>query len=137
MSAVAIAVKYLLSQSTVTAIAGTRIYPEHLPQTAAPPAVLVRLSADSEMRDVSGVHAPTMSSVVIETLATTATGASDLAETIKLALRDKWGVTVTLSAGPHAGARKAWFFKAGADTSDYASDRSIYRRIMTYDLTWS
>lgn len=128
MSAVFLTIRALLAESTVTAITSTRIQPHPLKQGTSLPAIAVAMSAEDEEMLLGGASQYPESFLQIHCIATTATGAINLGEAVKNALRDTY-----FSDSPPVGAS---FQKGSADFTDFADDLSTHRRVMTFSVRW-
>ena len=74
---------YLLTQSTVTALVGTRIYYDHLPQRATLPALVVNLITSVSQREVDAASGTARARVQVDCYAATYAASASLGELVR------------------------------------------------------
>ena len=130
MSALEIAVTKLGATSSVTTITGAiGIYPISLPQTAAPPCVLVNIVSGQDEHMLTGAGKLYLHRVSVECLATTAAGVMALGDAVMAALEDNANATI----GSFTGVSTQW---ADIDRTDLSDDRTVYRRTLDFFIRW-
>jgi hypothetical protein len=128
MADIAAAVRtYLLTQSTVTDVCGTRVSFDVLPQNVTLPAVVVSVVDTEANNHMSSGSQIARSTVEIESYATTRTAANNLAEQIRLVLQHYEGAAGSVTI-------------VGATLRDERDDRDppvdgsqVFRRIRSQD----
>lgn len=128
MSALAIAIARLKQVTGVTSVVtATKIYAMLAPQTVPAPYVLVNLISEPDEPMLDGAGRYYESRVSIEAIGTTGAEANSLGEAIK-------GIDVVKAS--IAGCTDVDIWKADSDYSDYADDRTAFRRTMDFYIRW-
>lgn len=130
MSGIGIVIAKLRATPEVIAVTTDgRIYPIVAPEKTAMPFITIELSSEADQQMLGGAGGYYSTRVTVSTLATTATQANEMGELVKKALGDVTKATI-------AGAKDVDIVKQGTDFSDYADDRSVYRRAMDFYVQW-
>lgn len=88
---------YLLGQSAVTTVCGTRIFYENLPQDIALPAAVVSLGSYQPVRHLTGLAALANGNVRVDCYAATHAEAENLADQVRLKATEYRGTMGTLA----------------------------------------
>jgi hypothetical protein len=136
MSALTTVIAILVEDDAIAAVVSNRIYPVVATQGAPRPHLVVSLVSEEDEQMLSGAGGYPESRVSVECIADTATAADALGEAVKGALGDVTHRTVgEIDASPSL-AVTATVYKAGADITDAADDRSVFRRVLDFMVRW-
>ncbi len=127
MTARNLTIQALLAGGSVAAIVSTRVYPAPLPLKTVLPAIAVALSGEDEQYLITGSAQYPLAVVQVHCIASSATAADNLGETVKVYLRD-----LHFEFGGSQGS----FQKSGPDFVDFDDLQTTHRRVMTFDLRW-
>ena len=129
MSAIEIVTAILLADATITGKVGTAVTPLVARQGQALPYITLDLVSEDEDQHLVGATGSFEARVAVHFHGATYGEADALAEDGKAALGN---VTNRAVAGATV---SVW--KDGADVSDFADDRSLYRRIIDFTARWT
>lgn len=130
MSALSIAVTKLKATSAVTTkTTAARVYPIDLPQGASQPCLVVNLISGYDEHMLTGAGKYYRSRVSVECMATTPESVMALGDAVMAALEDNVNATI----GTYVGVTTQF---ADLDRTDYADDRTTYRRVLDFFVRW-
>lgn len=134
MSAVAIVINKLLSDSAVKAVvtsgADIKIYPVLVPQGKTPPAIAVHLISTVDHPHLDGPGSYFRSVVQIDSMASTASQAIELGEKVIAALNG------TIKASIAGCADVDILIESGSDFTDYDDPVTVVRRLTRFSVWW-
>ncbi len=128
MSAVAITIQALLAASGVTALVGSRIEPDVVPQGSAYPVIRVYLVSEGSEPGLAQDSAPYMARVSVEAVGDRSLDVHAVAEAVKAAFEGYRNQTVL--------ARTVSIFRQGSDASLYDDPAKKFRRVTDYMVGW-
>lgn len=118
----------LIADTLITSLAGTRVYPQKLPQNPTLPAVIYSIISDTPNADVSGMAGLFNADIQIECYAETAQAAQDLSENVRLSLQSYRGTHLSVGIN-------GIYFITEYDAFD--DEISNYRRISSYEIWYT
>jgi hypothetical protein len=136
MSALTTAIALLVEDEAVAGLVADRIYPVVAMQGAPRPHLVVTLLSEEDAQMLDGAGGYPESRVSVECIADTATAADALGEAVKGALEDVTNQVVGEIDSSPSLAVVATVYKAGADITDAADDRSVFRRVLDFMVRW-
>jgi hypothetical protein len=131
MSALAVVIHLLGADQTI----GAEAYPVVIPERAALPCIVVNLIAEDQNVVLNGSQNSYASRVSVACHAGTATAANALGEAVKSCLGGVINAAVDIGESP-ALEIGATILKAGTDLTDYSDDRTVFRRILDFNVRW-
>lgn len=120
----------LLASGDVTALVGQRVYPVLAPQNALFPNIVITLISDNDDQMLSGAAKLPESRVSVISRGTDATEMMDVADAVKLALRD----IIHQSIGTISTDVCIW--KSGTDATTVFDDPPCYEQTTDYMVRW-
>lgn len=127
MSGLAIVTAKLLATSAVTAIVGQDVNAIMAPQTTEPPNIVLNLAGGNDQQMLSGAGKMYEQRIATESVARTATAAVALGDAVIDALQDVVKQTI-------AGCTDVDIALGTTDYTDWAEDRSLYRRTIHFSV---
>lgn len=121
---------YLQTQSDVTAIIGTRMFPRVLPQGESLPAIVFSLVTSTSEHKITGASSGVRAIVQLDCYAETHIAANDLSEKVRLALHGYSGTAGSSTIGSSLLENKREMFDAPTDGSDVPA----YRVMMEWEI---
>jgi hypothetical protein len=129
LSALTIVNTTLLDAPGVTSLVGTKVYPVVSPAQTAPPVIVVnRVSGDDDAM-LSGAMRYYRNRMQVDCIAVTAKSAEQIGEAVLDALNGVVKATI-------AGCMDVDILFASTDQTDFADDRSIFRRLLQFNVRW-
>tara|TARA_R110000868_G_scaffold27661_22_gene104682 strand:+ start:1878 stop:2288 length:411 start_codon:yes stop_codon:yes gene_type:complete len=135
MSVIQIAIRILLADVGVTSLVSANIYPLAAPQEAVRPYVATSLVFEDQDTVLQGHRDGFNSRVSFACVAASLQAADGIAEAIKAAMSKV--VNVVVMDGDGEPLATATAFKEGTDFSDFTDDRTVFRRVLDYNLRWA
>lgn len=137
MSATLIALKLLLSDDTVSDLVSDRIYPVTAPQGASLPYIVVSMAFEDQDIHLDGARDGFDSRISVACHADSVAAADALGEAVKARMGYVINEAILNDESPAEEIARATSWKEGTDLLDYNDARTIFRRLMDFNLRWT
>ena len=130
LNAIDIATAALLADSGITALVGRRVWPVIAPQDSALPNIVVTQISEIDVNHMSGNSGRLPESrISIVSRGTTATEMMNLADTVKIALRDIQHQSI-------GGSPDVTIQKASTDVTQFFDEPPVFEQTADYRIRW-